>query len=401
MSTLEQKTPQKGSVRNIVSLGLVSFFSGMSQEMITPILPLYLTGILGLNKEFVGFVSGLVVSVSSIFKILSGYISDKLGKRKWVVFTGYLLSAVSRPLLGVLNVGAHVIGLRFADAVGKGVKDAPRDALVAESAAKKIGRAFGLHRMLDTLGSVAGPLVVFGLLSIFPHTAAGYNKIFLLTAIPGAIALFIIVFFVREMKKPKPVAVSQATKPISGLGRDFYFLLLVIIIFSLGNSTDAFLLLRAQDLGLSIVAIPVIYAFFYFFYALLSYPIGILSDHVGKRPMIIFGWVAYALTYLGFAYATQSWQAWPLFILYGIFYAATEGSGRALTAEIVPKERHGLAFGLYNTAIAITALPASVIAGWLWDKYSPAAAFNFGWITAVAAILLFAVYSYRIRRRNV
>lgn len=400
MSTLEQKPPQKGSTRNIVSLGFVSFFSGMSQEMITPILPIYLTGILGLSKEFVGFVSGLVVSVSSIFKILSGYISDKLGKRKWVIFSGYFLSAISRPLLGVLNIGAHVIGLRFADAVGKGVKDAPRDALVAESAAKRTGRAFGLHRMLDTLGSVVGPLVVFGLLSIFPPTAAGYSKIFLLTAIPGAIALFIIIFFVREMQKPKPVAAPAVAAPISGLGKDFYFLLLVIVVFSLGNSTDAFLLLRAQNLGLSIVAIPVIYAFFYLFYALLSYPIGILSDRVGKRPMIIFGWAAYALTYFGFAYASRAWQAWPLFILYGIFYAATEGSGRALTAEIVPRERHGLAFGLYNTAIAVTALPASVVAGWLWDKYSPAAAFNFGWITAVAAILLFGLYSYRINKRK-
>src|SRR3989338_8036548 len=190
---------QQNYKKNIISLGLVSFFSGLSQEMITPILPIFLATGLGLSKEFVGFVSGLVVSVSSIFKILSGYISDKLKHRKWVVFTGYLISVISRPLLGVINIGAHVVGLRFSDAMGKGIKDAPRDALVAESSdVKKFGRSFGLHRMLDTLGSVAGPLVVFFLLGIFGQGAESFKKIFLLTAIPGAKALLIIIFFVRE-----------------------------------------------------------------------------------------------------------------------------------------------------------------------------------------------------------
>lgn len=380
--------------KNVFWLGLVSFWSGLSQEMITPILPLYLTGALGFNREFVGFISGLVISVSGIFKILSGYISDKLGHRKWAVFAGYFLSVVARPLIGIVNLGGHIAGLRFTDAVGKGVKDAPRDALVAESAqAKKTGRAFGLHRMLDTLGSVAGPMAVFLLLSLFGANTTGYKKIFFLTAIPGAIALLIIIFLVREA----PIIKKQpATKQsIAGLPKNFYFLLFVIIIFSLGNSTDAFLLLRAQNLGLGILSIPIVYALFYLFYALLSYPVGILSDKIGKKKMIIAGWGFYALTYAGFALATAAWQVWPLFLLYGVFYAATEGSGRALTADIVEPARHGLAFGLYNTAIAVTALPASVFAGWLWDSYSPAAAFHFGWIMSVAAIILFGFFSIK------
>ena len=400
---MENPPPPKNNYKkNIIYLGLVSFFSGLSQEMISPILPIFLTSSLGFNKEFVGLVSGLVVSVSSFFKIISGYISDKLRQRKWVIFTGYLLSAIARPLLGILNVGAHVIGLRFTDAVGKGVKDAPRDALVAESSpVKKTGRSFGLHRMLDTLGSVAGPLVVFVLLWLLANDVQKYKKIFLLTAIPGFIALLIIIFFVREVPKQKIIPkVTIDKQSIFGLGKNFYFLLFAILIFSLGNSTDAFLLLRAQNLGLSIIAIPIVYALFYLFYALLSYPLGILSDKTGKRPMIMFGWLVYIIVYLGFALANRGWQIWPLFIFYGLFYAATEGSGRALTADIVNPAHHGLAFGLYNAAIAITALPAGIFAGYLWEKYSPSATFHFGWITAVIAAIILGINFLTSRKKS-
>lgn len=381
---------------NIVSLGFVSFFSGLGQDMISSVFPIFLNS-LGFSKEFIGLINGLVVSVSSLFKILAGYISDKLRHRKWVIFIGYLFSGISRPLLALVGSGFAIGGLRFADAVGKGVKDAPRDALVAESAqAHKSGRAFGLHRLLDTMGSVVGPLLAVFLLSIYGSNLADYRKIFLISAIPGLIALLIIVFLVHEAAKLKKVsAVTKAKVTPLDLNKDFYFLLLAITIFSLGNSTDAFLLLRAQNLGLALIAIPAVYATFYFFYAILSYPIGILSDKVGKRIMIVIGWGFYALAYFGFAAATHAWQVWPLFILYGIFYAATEGSGRALTADIVKPEHHGVAFGLYNTAIAVAALPASVFAGWLWDHYSPSAAFYFGGAMSVLAIIIFSAFSYR------
>jgi MFS family permease len=387
---------------NIVSLGFVSFFSGLGQDMISSVFPMFLNT-LGFSKEFIGFVNGLVVSVSSLFKILAGYISDRLRHRKWVVFIGYLFSAVARPLLAFFGSSAAIIGLRFTDAVGKGVKDAPRDALVAESSTReKTGRAFGLHRLLDTMGSVAGPLLAAFLITKFGTDIAGLKKIFLSTLIPGLIALLIIIFFVHETEKlkklPANVVAAKTKSSIFSLNKNFYFLLLAIVIFSLGNSTDAFLLLRAQNLGLSLIAIPEVYATFYLFYALLSYPIGILSDKVGKRIMIVSGWVFYTLAYLGFALATQSWQVWPLFILYGVFYAATEGSGRALTADVVAPEHHGLAFGLYNTAIAITALPASIFAGWLWDHYSPAAAFYFGASTSILAIFIFAIFSFKNRK---
>jgi MFS family permease len=396
-----EKTDNRKIGNNIVSLGFVSFFSGLGQEMISSVFPIFLNS-LGFSKEFIGFINGLVVSVSSLFKILAGYISDKLRHRKWVVFLGYLFSGISRPLLSFFGSGAAIIGLRFADAVGKGVKDAPRDALVAESSPiKKTGRSFGLHRLLDTMGSVVGPLLAVFLLSRLGTDLAGYRKIFLLTFIPGIIALLIIVFFVRETTKLRAApAAAKSRVSIFSLNKDFYFLLLAIMVFSLGNSTDAFLLLRAQNLGLSLIAIPAVYAVFYLFYALLSYPIGILSDKVGKRIMIVAGWGFYALAYFGFALATSAWQVWPLFILYGVFFAATEGSGRALTADIVKPEHHGLAFGLYNTAIAAAALPASIFAGWLWDHHSPAAAFYFGGLMSVMAMVIFGAFSFKKLRKN-
>jgi MFS family permease len=420
---------------NIVSLGFVSFFSGLGQDMINSVFPIFLSS-LGFNKEFVGLVNGLVVSVSSLFKILAGWLSDKLRHRKWIIFIGYAFSAVARPLLAFFSSGGGIIGLRFSDAVGKGVKDAPRDALVAESAlVHKTGRAFGLHRLLDTMGSVFGPLLAAGMLLLFGSNLASYRRIFLFSAIPGLIAVLIIIFFVHEAAKLRqsplrrdsagaknighgrvsrredstqeklrqsPLTRDSAGAKVSifSLPKDFYFLLLAITIFSLGNSTDAFLLLRAQNLGLRLAIIPIVYAAYYFVYAILSYPIGILSDKIGKKKIIITGWIFYALTYFGFAAATRAWQIWPLFILYGIFFAATEGSGRALTADVVKPEHHGFAFGLYNTAIALAALPASIFAGWLWDKYSPAAAFNFGALMSILAIIIFVFYSWRKSKKS-
>jgi MFS family permease len=383
---------------NIVSLGFVSFFSGIGQDMINSVFPIFLSS-LGFNKEFIGFVNGLVSSVSSLLQVLAGYLSDKLRQRKWIVFIGYVFSGLARPLLAFFGTAAPVIGLRFADAVGKGAKQAPADSLVAESSpVNKTGRSFGLQRLLDTMGSVIGPLLAALMLFIFGSSLAGYRKIFLLAAIPGFAALIIIIFFVHEAAKLK-IDKSEAIikTSIFSLPKDFYFLLLAIMIFSLGNSTDAFLILRAQNLGLSLAIIPIVYAAYYLVYALLSYPIGILSDKFGKKIMIVGGWAFYALTYFGFAAATSAWQVWPLFILYGIFYAFTDGSGRALTADVVPAEHHGLAFGLYNTAIAIIAMPASIFAGWLWDKYSPAAAFNFGAWMSILAIIIF-VFFWQIKK---
>ena len=385
---------------NIVSLGFVSFFSGLGQDMINSVFPIFLSA-LGFNKEFVGLVNGLVVSVSSLFKILAGWLSDKFRHRKWFVFAGYVFSGVARPFLALAGTAAPIIGLRVSDAIGKGTKEAPADSLVAESAlVHKTGRAFGLQRLLDTMGSVVGPLLAAAVLLFFGSSLASCRKIFLLSAIPGFIALLIIIFFVREAAKLKiDKSVTEIKTSIFALPKDFYFLLLAITIFSLGNSTDAFLLLRAQNLGFRLALIPIVYAAYYLVYALLSYPIGILSDKIGKKKIIVAGWGFYALAYFGFAAATQAWQVWPLFILYGIFYAATDGSGRALTADTVKPEHHGFAFGLYNTAIALAALPASIFAGWLWDKYSPAAAFNFGALMSILAIVIFVFYSWLKSRK--
>lgn len=374
---------------NVFYIGLMSFFGGLSQDMFVPILPLYLVNVLGFSKEFIGLTEGILTSASSIFRFVAGWLSDKLGKQKPIVFVGYFLSMISRPLLAFVTSGIGILGLRFTDGVGKGVKDSPKDVLIAGSTeSTNRGKGFGIARMLDTFGSVAGPLLLFLLLYIFRDSVLKYHYILLFCAVPLLFTLSILIFKVKEVssKKEENKTITKKEKlPIK-----FYIFLAIISFFTLGNSSDAFLILRAQNVGVTLLAIPLVYALFNFVYASASVPLGSLSDRIGREKVILLGWFAYAISYLGFAFVTSSLGVWIIFGFYGLYYATTEGVAKAFVADMVPSSRRGTAYGIYNMTVGLISLPASIIAGFLWDKINPAAPFYFGSIIAVvAAILLF------------
>lgn len=381
---------KKNISSNVFFIGLISFFGGISQDIFVPVLPLYLANVLHFDKAFIGLTEGLVTSSASVFKIVAGYLSDKLRKNRPIVFAGYFLSFVSRPLLAITTSGVGVLGLRFLDGVGKGIKDAPKDALIAESTqVTSRGKGFGIVRALDTLGSVAGPLLLFALLYVLQNNTLKYHYIFFITAIPLMFTLGILTYFVKEA----PVQNQESILTKSPLPRRYFLFLGIVILFSLGNSSDTFLILRSQNLGVSLLGIPLVYALFNAVYATASIPLGSLSDKIGREKVILMGWFFYALSYLGFAMASKSYQAWLLFALYGIYYATTEGVVKAYIADQVASGHRGKAYGLYNSLVGIVTLPASFITGFLWDKISPAAPFYFSAAIAVCAALLLLIYT--------
>jgi len=370
--------------RNVSALGWVAFFGGLAQDMILPILPLFYISVLGINREFIGLIEGALMTIVSLMKVTAGYLCDALGVRKPIVFVGYGLSAVGRFALGFAGTGATALSFRLIDGIGKGLKDAPRDALVAGSAGKrKLGFAFGIQRTLDTLGSVAGPLITFCLLNIWINHADKYREVFWLAGGIATIPLFIIIVWVKEKK----FTVSKEPISFAVFQGSFAKFLGVTVLFTLGNSSDAFLILRAENIGVPTVLIPVVYALFNLVSALAAIPAGRLSDQIGRRKVIRYGWIVYGLVYLGFALAPVPWMVWFLYGAYGLFYALTEGAGKALVAELVPEANRGAAFGLYNAAVGVMALPASLLAGVLWERVSPAAPFAFGSGMAILALL--------------
>jgi MFS family permease len=382
--------PEKKTIfNNVFFIGLISFFGGISQDLIIPILPIYLANVLHLDKSFIGLTEGLVTSSASIFKIVSGFLSDRFRSRKSIVFVGYLLSLIGRPLLALTTSANAVLFFRFMDGVGKGIKDSPKDALIADTTtAATRGRSFGIARMLDTFGSVVGPLVLFAILFLLRDNELKYQYIFFIAAIPLFFTLAILQIYVRETPLKEK---TTSNVPSAILPGKYYIFLVIMIVFTLGNSSDTFLILRAQNVGVAVLAIPLVYALFNFFYASASVPLGSLSDRIGREKVIILGWVAYALAYLGFALANQSYQIWVLFAFYGIYYATTEGVAKALIADLVVSEHRGKAYGIYNSVIGLIALPASIIAGFLWDSVSAAAPFFFGAAMAsIATVLLLA-----------
>lgn len=371
-------------------IGILSFFGGISQDIFVPILPIYLANVLGLSKEFIGLSEGVVTAGASLFKIIAGWLSDSFGKRKIFVFLGYFFSFIARPLLAITTSGAGILGLRFLDGVGKGTKDSPKDALIADSTEKATrGKSFGVVRALDTMGSVAGPLILFSLLYFLQNNSFKYHYIFFVTAIPLFFTLIILTLFVKEtFEKKEPKLEIKFALP-----RKFYLFLAIVFIFSLGNSSDTFLILRAQNVGVTLLAIPLVYAFFNFIYAIFSIPLGSLSDKIGREKVILMGWGAYALAYLGFGLAQSSLHIWLLFGFYGIYYATTEGVVKAYIADLIPREHRGKAYGIFNTVVGLTALPASFVAGLLWDKISPQTPFFFASTMAFLATILLVIFT--------
>ncbi len=378
-----------GVPRTVAILGLVSLFADVSSEMVYPLLPLFLTTTLGAPALAVGLIEGVAEGTASLLKLVSGRVSDRIGRRRPFVVWGYGLSATAKPLLAAAFAWPAVLGVRFVDRFGKGLRTAPRDALLAETTPPdRRGRAFGFHRAMDTAGAVLGPLLALALVWLLDER---YRMVFLIAFVPGAIS----VYLMRYVVEPKAAAARIGDATLGGwrdLPRPYYALLAVTLLFAFGNSSDVFLLLRAKDLGLGASAVVLAYVTFNVSYALLATPAGSLSDRIGRRNVIVAGYALFAAVYLAFGLAGGSAVLWVLFPLYGLFMAMTEGVGRAYVVDFAPPDRHGTALGLYHAGAGIATLLASLTAGALWDAVDPAAPFVFGGGTALlAAALMLAV----------
>jgi MFS family permease len=378
--------------RNVYALAAVSFFTDVSSEMIYPLLPVFLTTVLGANASFVGAIEGAAESTAALLKLASGWWSDRVRRRKPLVVVGYTIASAMRPLVALAQSATQVLVIRVSDRVGKGLRNSPRDALIADSVDPSIrGRAFGFHRSADNAGGIVGPLIAFAVLTWW-HVPL--RTVFWFAAIPGAIAVIAVVVGVREVRRTREEMPTRAdlSQPMGGR---FWAVLATILVFTLGNSTDAFLLLRAAQLGVPVALAPILWAVLHVVKTASGVPGGALSDRIGRPPVLIAGWMAYALTYLLFALASMQWHAWALFAGYGVFFGLTEGSERALVADIVPAARRGAAYGWYYLAIGIAALPASVIFGVIWDRRGSASAFFFGAGMAVVAAIALAIVAPR------
>jgi len=382
---------------NVLWLSLVSLLNDAASEMIYPLLPVFLVGTLGAAPAFLGLIEGVAESTSSFLKLGSGWLSDHVRRRKPLVFWGYTVAVFARPLIGLVSAPWQVLAVRFADRVGKGVRSAPRDALLAESAPTgRRGLAFGFHRAADHAGAVIGPLLASGLLLLLPGRL---RLVFLLAVLPGLLSLLVVGWGVREQAAPTPGdggagsdagpgASTLLAEVRAGVGSPLGRFLLVLVVFTLGNATDAFLLLRAQDLGVPLALIPLLWGAHNVSKMGWNMPGGLLADRLGPLRAIAAGWMVYALVYCGFAFASSAWQIWALFLGYGLFYGLTEAPEKALVARLAPASRRGVAFGAYHFSVGIAALPASVIFGVVWGAYGARSALLLGGGLALLASLL-------------
>ena len=394
-----------GVSRNVFFLGWVSLLTDVSSEMIFTVMPLFLLNVLKVGTPIIGLIEGIAEGTASLFKLVSGWLSDRLGQRKSLAVFGYSLSTLAKPFLYIASSWGVVLAVRFSDRVGKGIRSAPRDALVADSTSpNEMGKSFGFHRAMDTMGAVLGlslaALIVYlverGGLELTWHA---FRTLVIAGIGPAVLAVLMLLLFVREKKRgaqPKsgdPTAgqpLCEGPAKAASDGR-FKLFLVIMVLFTLGNSSDAFLILRAQNLGFSVTHVLLLFVAFNLVYALAAMPAGMVSDKLGRKRVIVVGWAIYALSYLGLALASATWQVWLLFALYGLYYGISEGVCRAFVCDLVPVEKRGTAYGWYHTAVGISLLPASVIAGllWEWRLGGPEAPFFFGAAMAGAAMLGF------------
>jgi len=381
--------------RNVWATSLTSFFMDISSEMVINILPLFLANVLGVKTDIIGFIEGIAEATASLLKVFSGWLSDRLRARKWLAVAGYALSALSRPFFYLANSWGTVAGVRWADRVGKGIRTAPRDALVADSIDERHrGLAFGFHRAADTGGAVLGLLIALGVVWYTQANAlalgrATFQTVALISLIPAFLAVLSLVLGARDV----PVTRTREMPRFAfrSLGRRFSLFILIVGLFDLGNSSDAFLVLRAQERGLSVLSILGMLVTFNAVYTLVSTPAGSLSDRIGRRRLIVGGWLVYAAIYLGFGLARTGWHVWALYAVYGVYYGLAYGTAKAMVADIVPEELRGTAYGTYNAVLGLLDFPASLIAGLLWRYLAPSAPFYFGGALALAAALLMAL----------
>jgi MFS family permease len=385
-----------GFGRNVFVAGLVSFFMDVSSEMIYPLVPLFLASVLGVNKSVIGLIEGVAESTASILKVFSGWFSDRIGNRKSLMVAGYGISTLSRPIVALATGWHHVMGSRFMDRVGKGVRTAPRDAIIAESSeTTHLARAFGFHRSMDTMGAVVGPALAFFFLGLF---ANNYRWVFWLSMIPGAIAVLLIILFISEKKRDSLPKAERPKLTLKHFDWRFKFFVATATLFAIGNSSDVFLILRAQQIGIPIIMIPVVYLVFNLVYSLSAIPAGIAADRFGRKRVILLGFILFAVLYYGFAVAKDTTAIWGLFAFYGLFMGLTEGIQKAFLATIILQDFRATAFGVYNTSVGLAMFPASLIGGWLWDNVAPSATFYFGVVTAVLSAVLFILFMAAVKK---
>jgi MFS family permease len=381
--------------KNVKALGVVSLLNDAASEMIYPLLPVFLTSVLGVGAGALGVIEGIAESTASLLKLFSGWISDRIRKRKVLVLVGYSLAAFGRPLIALSRYWWQVAIVRFVDRFGKGVRTSPRDALISISTPDDIkGKAFSLHRAMDHAGAIIGPVCAIILLRF----GISLKNLFVWALLPGVITVFVIFFFVKEKK------VETKTKNIefkfSALSKNFKVYLLILILFTLGNSSDAFIILKAKDAGIATALIPLLWIVLHFVKMTTSIPGGEWSDRVGRRKVIVSGWIVYALIYLGFGFSSRVFHIWVLFALYGIYFGLTEGVEKAFVSDLVGDAFQGTAFGFYHLAVGITALPSSVFFGIIWQKFGSLAAFSYGAVLAgLASILLLSLVKEEITER--
>ncbi len=392
--------------KTVLALGLTSFFMDVSSEMIYPLLPVFLAS-LGAGSLAIGFVAGLSESMASFFRVFSGTLSDRIKKRKIVVMLGYGISTLSRPILALASTWTQVLGFRLLDRAGKGVRTPPRDALIADAvSADRYGRSYGIQRAMDTAGAVLGPALAAGILAL----GFGHRDVFWISLLPAILAVLTIRFLVHEkakrpvfVKPPEPerrpaAAETQATEGApparSTFPRQMKLFLIVTAVFSLGNSSNFFLILRAKTFGFSESMIPVLYLTMNAVYALLSYPAGKIADRFGKARVAFLGYFIYAAVYALFAADVSKSVLWLLFPLQGIYLAVTDGVFTAYVATLIPRDRRATGFALYYTVVGLALLPAGMIGGWLW-RFSPEATFIAGSILSLTAGILFGVFHLR------
>lgn len=384
-----------GITRVVVVLGVIALFTDMSSEMIIPLRLLFLVQVLGTPLTLAGLIEGLAEGVTSLLKIVSGRMADRVSSRRVLVTSGYAFSNVTKPLLALATNWPLALGLILLDRTGKAIRGSPRDAMLADAVLPaRRGKAFGFHRSADTLGAAIGPLLA---LAILVATGGNLRAVFAWTLAPGLIAILLAAFFLRE---PMRGSQSTAATPVNGndstgswqrLGTRFWLFTVAAVIFALGNSSDAFLFLRSEGLEASLIAVPALYFALNMVYALLATPLGSLSDRFGRLPVLMGGYAAFALVYLGWTQAHAGWQGWALFLVYGVYYAATDGVARAFVSDLVPRARRGSALGWFNGLTGVAALPANIAGGWLWSQFGPSATFSVGaWLGAVACGLLIA-----------
>ncbi|MFZ2635199.1 MAG: MFS transporter [Rectinemataceae bacterium] len=377
-------------MNNVILIGLVSFFADLSAEMVYPLIPLYLTTVFGATPALVGVIEGIAESLASLLKVFSGYATDKYRKKKPIAFLGYATGLVYKVALIFAGSWVGILGARVIDRFGKGIRTAPRDVLVSESSdSKKLGQSFGLHKALDMAGSAAGILVAFFIMKASNGEFA-YKRIFLLSCIPAVASLFVFTA-IKETSKPRESkAPLNVFRGLKNLDSQLKLYLVVAFVFTLGNSSNTFLLLRAGNVGFDSASVVLLYFLYNIVSSLLAIPLGKMSDRIGRKRVLVAGYVTFALVYAGFAWAANKPMLIAAFALYGVFTAMTAGVERAFIAEIAPKELKGTMLGLHSTVVGIALLPASVIAGLLWNAFGPVVPFAFGASLSLAAALILA-----------